>query len=689
MLPTTIPYEEDEVFYSWIMRIVIHNYADESYAKAFKEWVNEQKYNDSKHVPRVDYDFKENLYYWMQNVGWSLKDAMNYFMKTSLYPIMSPFMTQYHRKLYILLAFGKLTMPQINTLNAILTTITEKLKMCPECAKETIENKGIFWYRRAHQIPGVTACYRHGCRLINSPQKRFHELDLNEIDLSDVQLATKIEQEYAFFAYQYLNDLECCTYEYMHEFIMKRIKDKFPINTGIAFEKYTKENGYYALFSMKPSYFVYRKCEEGTFFDPQNNLVALFTLYQNFNQFKVQAEGIIRQKSYVVQIPVLMRYVEYYVEKNIKINKSEVSAQNPRSRNVFCDEIRAITGNEYKLIGNYENSVRKVTLLHTKCNRTFKMRPVDFLDGRRCTYCKQLTFSDEFCKYVEDVTNNRYTILGHASNNLYVVHDRETLLDYTLGKAKILQEINRKNENVYFENINQKAKNLVTTSAKIYNDICKKALIKVPIFVEDIREIEPNCPDYSIKHSFAKLSKEGRIVRCYPGVYKFPEHEFTDLELLEARYIQRGEQVVGAYYGSSLASMVLGLNPIDNTTKYIMTNKETGTHGRNRIVFGIKVRIKGCKSKITKENYIVLQTLDFLLNYWKYTNAGRKEVVSKVIQYWEKNQIPVNLVIKYQKTYNWKRNKICESAIEVLKCVYQKKEWNSVGGEKEGIINHI
>lgn len=460
----------------------------------------------------------------------------------------------------------------------------------------------------------------------------------------------------------------------MHTFVIKQIQEKFPKDGGILFEKYTKERGYYSLFDIKPSYFFYRKQENGTFFDPHNDLVALFTLYQDYQHFKEQTEKINIQESYNIHIHNLIKYVDIYVEKNEKINESNVSRHKPRNKELFEEEIKCITGDEYQLIGDYEKSSKKVTLLHRGCNRKFEIKPISFLSGKRCKYCTQFTHTDNFCIYVENATNKRYTVLGLATNNLYIIHDRETLLDFILDKAKVLQEINRKDGSLYFENINVNVDNLVASSNRIYHDICRTTADNNPIFMEDIINLDRSRPDYMVKGSFRKLKDDGLIIKCYPGVYRFPKDEFTDMELLEARYIRRGNNIIGTYYGNSLASLFLGLKAIDDETRYILTNKEAGTHGRNRTIFGIKVRLKGCKCEITEENYIVLQTLDFLLNYWKYTDANREEVISHVTQYWVKNEIPVSLIIKYKGIYEWKQNSICECAIEVLKCVYQKKE---------------
>ena len=41
------------------------------------------------------------------------------------------------------------------------------LRFCPACAKEDADYYGVAFWHREHQIPGVSACYRHGCRLIS------------------------------------------------------------------------------------------------------------------------------------------------------------------------------------------------------------------------------------------------------------------------------------------------------------------------------------------------------------------------------------------------------------------------------------------------------------------------------------------------------------------------------------------
>lgn len=40
---------------------------------------------------------------------------------------------------------------------------------CPDCVKEDIDDQGFAYWRRSHQLPGVSWCFKHGSQLANSP----------------------------------------------------------------------------------------------------------------------------------------------------------------------------------------------------------------------------------------------------------------------------------------------------------------------------------------------------------------------------------------------------------------------------------------------------------------------------------------------------------------------------------------
>lgn len=57
----------------------------------------------------------------------------------------------------------------------------------------------------------------------------------------------------------------------------------------------------------------------------------------------------------------------------------------------FKQEVTKLTNGEYEFVGNYINNKTPVEIKHKKCNRIFKVAPVDFLKpfGIRCQYCKE------------------------------------------------------------------------------------------------------------------------------------------------------------------------------------------------------------------------------------------------------------------------------------------------------------
>ena len=56
----------------------------------------------------------------------------------------------------------------LNVLPMPKSKTTRYLKHCPLCIKEDREKFGETYWHRAHQIFGISACYKHGCKLINS-----------------------------------------------------------------------------------------------------------------------------------------------------------------------------------------------------------------------------------------------------------------------------------------------------------------------------------------------------------------------------------------------------------------------------------------------------------------------------------------------------------------------------------------
>jgi len=89
-----------------------------------------------------------------------------------------------------------------------------------------------------------------------------------------------------------------------------------------------------------------------------------------------------------------------------------------KTQEKFEQEVFEKYNGEYKVIGKYINSDKKVEMLHTKCNKTWFPTPNNFLTGKsKCPTCaglKKIT-QEEYIKKVKEKTNE-FEVIGNIVN---------------------------------------------------------------------------------------------------------------------------------------------------------------------------------------------------------------------------------------------------------------------------------
>lgn len=126
------------------------------------------------------------------------------------------------------------------------TTVQEsKRYLCPECMKEDIENTkgaihapdGYYWYHKAHHMPGVRACHKHKCALLEFSGKENQEDDLNYYQKKEI---SEEDIAYSKFVYDFMNLDVTCKRDDIMEAVYAKLKEdgyyKSHINKE-AFEK--------------------------------------------------------------------------------------------------------------------------------------------------------------------------------------------------------------------------------------------------------------------------------------------------------------------------------------------------------------------------------------------------------------------------------------------------------------------
>ena len=302
------------------------------------------------------------------------------------------------------------------------------------------------------------------------------------------------------------------------------------------------------------------------------------------------------------------------------------------------EDIRALTGDEYSLIGHYTDSKTKVEIRHNVCGKSHMYRPYYFLEGQRCPYCTKDSTESEFVDYVQRVSLGRYYVDGKKSKNLYRIKDSVTGSMVPLSKVQTLQELHRPTLSPYLP---LEKKN---TDTEIRKDSFSESLIKQLtqnnqklIFLEDIC-MEGASKD-KVRITISNLAKSGKLKHVTNGVYALPEYEYTKDDVIIQKYVLQEGKRIGYFRGESFAYEIgLCEKPAE---WHIATNKESYKASNRKISFyGDTIHIKGSQERIEDDNYVILAVLDFVIQWRQVVYGKTEEVVYKAVRNYIKKNRP-------------------------------------------------
>lgn len=661
IIPAVIPYEADELFYSWLYRLAKHNYSI-SLNEFANNYLSFGKFTDTRHPRKIRYDFTENIYYFQKSLNVSEKEFLKIFHETSIFDAIAPFMNEFNKQLYCYLALRELTENEEYILLKTLLECTDKIQWCPKCKEEELMDNGFFWYHRSHQLPGVKVCYKHHCSLKMFTGQRSNEFDGIQNSKDSIQIIDEVDVEYSKFCKEFLyRGIDTNVYE-IRKIISKQCEElDFDQRKYKALDDYIENSQYKKLFSQKASIFMNREEVEGTYIDPFIALPLLFVLFLDVDTVEqkiIEVHEISRasEKTFDKELSQLIQGIKF---------KEPLNVHGSISKEIMEQEMYSLVGSEYELLGEYVDRITTVQIKHKKCEQTFFMKPTHFLDGGRCPYCKVVIKEDLFKEIVPKLSKERYMVRGKASHNLWIIHDTFLKRDVLLTKQKVMQELNKKEQSdiLPFERKMDKEFKLMTREDVLYNWLKNRYSINDIIFLEDI-----NIADYTydeLKHRMRRFRNSGKLELIAPGIYNFPGANFTQNDLLINHYLIRNGKHIGFYYGKTLG-YELGLCEATETL-YIASNKESQRHGRKKDIYGFKIRLKGTVTEVTEDNYRVLAILDFITCYKTYTKQGKENVLRRIKEYVKHHRIDERQVKTYIELFPiWTKNFMVEVFEEVL-----------------------
>ncbi|WP_310877069.1 hypothetical protein [Priestia megaterium] len=100
-------------------------------------------------------------------------------------------------------------------------------------------------------------------------------------------------------------------------------------------------------------------------------------------------------------------------------NRCSICFGSPRkTQEEFEEEVCALVGDEYRVVGNYKNTHTKIEMKHSKCSSSYEVTPRNFFNGHRCPKCfgTPKKTIDQFKKEIYNLVANEYEVLGEYIN---------------------------------------------------------------------------------------------------------------------------------------------------------------------------------------------------------------------------------------------------------------------------------
>lgn len=400
-----MPYE-DELLYSWIMRLAQANGL--SFDSFFRLYVDTNTTSKGLSIP---IDIKRGFmnFYSCLSCQTSAKDL---YLQTSTILFES---VAYHKHNQIRLVNN--VFREESQLNLNKNYFISDIKMCPECIKEDIETHGECYIHRAHQLTGVNVCHKHHIAL-----SQYKRDDLGRYDFSDVQSCQLTLDE---------NMQEECDYA---EYTYYLLKNKLQSNSTDMLQLIFNTLGINEVGKKATVAKIAKILNNEDINSPSNKWMQNQRVMPMKELVRVLMHLFPNPQDVLNKITPYELVIEKYCDKCNRVYYTTEQAITDGWGCVYCDHelgehklfkriVKVAGNNEYTLKSKFVRTGDKVTLYHKACGKAFVVRPGYFLfQGTRCA-CNS-------------------TILEKEARRRMKAYPQFELLEYTYfaGPAKFLHK---------------------------------------------------------------------------------------------------------------------------------------------------------------------------------------------------------------------------------------------------------
>ncbi len=178
---------------------------------------------------------------------------------------------------------------------------------------------------------------------------------------------------------------------------------------------------------------------------------------------------------------------------------------------------------------------------------------------------------------------------------------------------------------------NQKKKDI------IYNYINKNYDMNTPIFIKDLYGAFPDISESTIRSILKRFTETGSIEKIKKGVYALPNKKSIlgkatvwISDVIENKYLKVDNERIGYRSGINFANQ-LGLTSqtasVEEIYSNIVSNKKREIKLKNN-----RLIVNAPRVKVTEKNYRLMQVLDLLNKYDRYSEYDLKQSASKILK---------------------------------------------------------
>ncbi|MCH4183418.1 MAG: TniQ family protein [Prevotella sp.] len=526
LIPVIINPDDDELYYSWLLRLAEANGFDEvrHFFTAYLYRTEEFRYIYPDYL-------STNFHMLWQSLPECNDDEMTFYRRLSVFDGISPLFNLSRCQRFINDVFGE--SKWLDEISPRLNPISQYINICPECAKEELDSKGYFYFHRIHQMPGITVCPKHHCALGKITAKR--KVNLHEVPVPDMyEQATDAKIKVAMFAENLLKSNTGLSLDEVFSLIDNRMckphgetaEDKFNAFLSNSMSQLANKEKLKQIF----------KLNGGTgriYPDPATLLIILASLFDadSPSTWKLEREEKRRteEKSFVMFAKssgyelvgeyhsnlVTLRHTEcdtsFVVTPDGFLHgwKCPTCMSRLTSEQVFMELFKAQSLGEYELISKFDGMNNKMTIRHNICGREYEVIARRFIyENAKCTCEKELT-QEKVRDRIKELTGDEYELVsynpakhkarikhctcgrtksykiyhffdGHRCDcSVYIPSDEAIanyIKEYSCGRYEITKKIARY---VYAVHDNESGNDIVISRKKIIAELTRPTLSKL------------------------------------------------------------------------------------------------------------------------------------------------------------------------------------------------------------------